>query len=366
MDTKEFVAASYAELAQVMSEREGTIPEPQPLDVSVWLAMSILQKAIRRGEAGHALRAAATLLRDDPDKLWRRLAVAVFEDIGLGSLDLTAPVMTATSGKGVRKVLGGEWQVASAIVERMAVARKCRAADDLLMSVISHPRYEADRLSLTYRTQHELMEIVTGSGDIISRAVALFYATGTDRCPVPTMRTRKGSIPYVLETMLQTGFPHCVLELAQRGSVRMREPLPVFVSLLSRDVPARSTGYEPTEKDDDFPPSMMIGEVPSWAIDWYVREGRDSLRAFLKRDTPTGRWLKANVTARDRAEVLGGLVFRAQGGLLRRRLQWPTGDYLSRTMVIEANGFGIEDATEVLDLLRNDLPILTKEQADFL
>jgi hypothetical protein len=366
MDTNEFLAASYAELAQVMSEREGTIPEPQPLDVSVWLAMSILQKAIRRGEVGHALRAAATLLRDDPDKLWRRLAVAVFEDIGLGSLDLTAPVLIATSGKGVRKAFGGEWLVASAIVERMAAARKCRAADDLLMSVISHPRYETDRLSLSYRTQQELMEIVTGRGDIISRAVALFYATGTDRCPVPTMRTRKGSIPYVLETMLQTGFPHCVLELAQRGCVRMREPLPVFVSLLSRDVPARSTGYEPTEKDDDFPRSIMVGEVPSWAIDFYTRPGRASMKAFLKKSTPTSRWIEKHIAPRDRVEFLGGLVFRAQGGLLRRRLQWPTGGYLNRTMVIEANGFGIEDATEVLDLLRNDLPILTKEQADVL
>ncbi|MBX3579512.1 MAG: hypothetical protein KF723_20090 [Rhizobiaceae bacterium] len=366
MDTNEFLATSYAELAQLMSERKGTIPEPQPLDVSPWLCQSILQKAIRRGETGHALRAAASLLRDDPDKLWRRLAVAVFEDIGLGSLDLIAPVMTATSGKGVRKAFGGDWSVVSAIVKRMAAARKCRAADDLLMSVISHPRYEADRLSLTYRTQRELMEIVTGNGDIITRAVALFYATGTDRCPVPTMRTRKGSIPYVLEMMLQTGFPHCVLELAQRGSVRMREPLPVFMSLLSLDVPARSSGYEPIEKDDDFPPSIMVGEVPSWAIDFYTRPGRAAMKSFLRKSTPTSRWIEKHIAPRDRVEFLGGLVFRAQGGLLRARLQWPMGSYLNRTMVIEANGFGIEDATEVLDLLRDDLSALSKEQADVL
>ena len=332
MDTNEFLAASYAELAQVMSEREGTIPAPQPLDVSVWLAMSILQKAIRRGEAGHALRAAATLLRNDPDKLWRRLAVAVFEDIGLGSLDLIAPVMTATSSKGVRKAFGGDWIVASALVERMAAARKDRSADDLLMSVLAHPAYEADRLGLTYKTNRELMRIVAGTGDIITRAVALTFACGTDRFPTPAMRRRVGNLRYALQTMIEKGFPHCVVELAQRGSVRMREPLPIFVSLLSRDVPARSTGYEPTEKDDDFLRSMMVGEVPSWAIDWYVREGRASLRAFLKRDTPTGRWLKANVAARDRAEVLGGLAFRCEGGCLRRRLQWPTGQHLRKVM----------------------------------
>lgn len=362
MDNEEFKRIAYPELALVLSDRQGTIPEPQPLDISPWLAMSMLQKALRRGETGHALRAAATLLRDAPDRLWKRLAVAVFEDVGLGGLDLIAPVLIGTSGKGVRQKFGGDWIVVSALVERMAAARKCRASDDLLMAVISHPAYEGDRIGLTYRTQRELMEMVTGNGDIISRAVALFYATGTDRCPVPSMRARKGSIPYVLETMLQTGFPHCVLEVVQRGSVRMREPLPVFLSLLSLDVPARSTGYEPTEKDDDFLPSTMVEEVPSWSLDWYVREGRASLRGFLKHNTPTGRWLTANVAPRDRAEVLGGLVFRTEGGLLRRRLQWPTGQYLRKVMENEAVGFGITDATEVLDLLRNDLPLLNKER----
>ena len=203
MDTKDFLANTYPGLAAVLMERpEGTIPEPQPLEISEWLAMSLLQKSIRRGETGFALRAAAALLRDAPERLWKRLAVAVFEDIGLGSLDLIAPIMIATSGKGIRQKFGGDWHVVSALIERMATARKCRASDDLLMTVISHPAYEADRLSLTYRTQRELMEIVAGDGDIITRAIALFYLTGTDRCPVPTMRIRKGSYPSVSYTHL--------------------------------------------------------------------------------------------------------------------------------------------------------------------
>jgi hypothetical protein len=37
----------------------GRPPTPRPLDVSPWLAMSVLQKAIRRGREDLALRAAA-------------------------------------------------------------------------------------------------------------------------------------------------------------------------------------------------------------------------------------------------------------------------------------------------------------------
>lgn len=362
MDTKQFLAASYPELSELLSERQETIPEPQPLDVSPWIAQSLLQKSIRRGETGYALRAAASLLRDDADKLWKRLAVAVYEDIGLGSLELIAPVLIGTSAKSIRQKFGGDWIVASALVERMAAARKCRAADDLLMAAISHPHYEADRLSLTYRTHRELIEIVAGDDDLITRAVALTYLCGTDRFPVSTMRPRKGSISYAVEMMDKTGFPFCVLELAKRGSARMREPLPIFVALLSREVPRRHDGFQPTEKDDDFLPSVMIGDVPGWSLDWYTRPGRAAIRAFLKHDTPTGRWLKANVTPRDRAEALGGLVFRVEGGLLRRRLQWPTGGYLLRVMQTEAVGFGVAEASEVLDLLRNDLPALNEER----
>lgn len=366
MDTNEFLGNAYPELAAIFLERLSATPEPQPLDISPWIAQSLLQKSIRRGETGLALRAAASLLRDDPDKLWKRLAVAVFEDIGLGSLDLINPVLIATSGKGVRKSFGGDWVVARAMVERMAAARKCRAADDLLMTVISHPAYESDRLGLTYRTHRELIEIVAGDGDLITRAIALFYLTGTDRCPIPTMRTRKGSNAYALEMMELTGFPFCVLEIVRRGISRMREPLPIFVALLSRDVPRRQDGFQPTDKHDDIPPTTMIGEVPGWCIDWYTRPGRAAIRGFINRDTPTGRWLKANIAPRDRAEVLGGLVFRVEGGCVRRRLQWPAGSWLRRTMETEALGFAITDATEVLTLLRNDLSVLHEERADVL
>jgi hypothetical protein len=362
MDHEEFKRIAYPELAAIFLERLSATPEPQPLEISPWIAQSLLQKSIRRGEVGLALRAAASLLRDDPDKLWKRLSVAVFEDIGLGSLDLIAPVLIGTSAKGIRQKFGGDWLVASALVERMAAARKCRASDDLLMTVISHPAYDGDRLGLTYRTHRELMAIVAGDGDLITRAIALFYLTGTDRCPIPTMRTRNGSYPYALEMMEQKGFPFCVLEIVRRGISRMREPLPIFVALLSRDVPRRQDGFQPTDKDDDISPTTMIGEVPGWCIDWYTRPGRAAIKSFLRKSTPTSRWIERHIALRDRAEVLGGLVFRVEGGLLRRRLQWPTGQYLRKVMENEAVGFSITDATEVLELLRNDLPLLNKER----
>ena len=66
---------------------QGNPPTPRPMDASPWVAMSALQKAIRRGREDLALSAATTLLSDAPDKLWRRIGCIAYEDFGLASLE---------------------------------------------------------------------------------------------------------------------------------------------------------------------------------------------------------------------------------------------------------------------------------------
>jgi hypothetical protein len=84
------------ELGKALCEGEGT-PELNPLPISPWLAMSLMQKAIRRGRPEFALRAAAKLLQDSPARLWRRLCITAYEDIGVADFE-TVAVVTATPG----------------------------------------------------------------------------------------------------------------------------------------------------------------------------------------------------------------------------------------------------------------------------
>jgi replication-associated recombination protein RarA len=73
-----------------------------PLNVSPWIAMSALQKAIRRSQDGLAQRAAATLLSTSPERLWRRCGCIAFEDIGVADPDTVAIVTAALAGKRFR------------------------------------------------------------------------------------------------------------------------------------------------------------------------------------------------------------------------------------------------------------------------
>src|SRR5687768_11925317 len=71
----------------------------RPLSISPWLAMSLLQKAVRRGQREQSLRAAATLLLTSPDRLWRRCAVIAFEDVGTADNETVSLVTASLAGK---------------------------------------------------------------------------------------------------------------------------------------------------------------------------------------------------------------------------------------------------------------------------
>ena len=158
-----------------------------PLTTSPWIAMSALQKAIRRGHEQFALRAAATLLFLSPEQLWRRCGCIAYEDIGVADFETLSLVTAALAGKRFRAQLGGEWAVASFIVARMVHVPKCRAADDLLLSAEHHPSLKAARQLLPDSKVPQLLALTTGSNPIGERALALWYAIGTYRSPSPQL-----------------------------------------------------------------------------------------------------------------------------------------------------------------------------------
>jgi replication-associated recombination protein RarA len=167
-------------------------PTPEPLNVSPYVAMSALQKAIRRGEEGLALRAAATLHQLDPARLWRRLGVIAPEDVGVADLDTLFLVTSAIAGRTVRARLGGEWPVASYLVSRMARATKCRAADDLLLAAEGHPSLVRQRQEFAVLPTRELIEVATGSGPLPGRALAFWYRPGHGPPALQTPPTSAG------------------------------------------------------------------------------------------------------------------------------------------------------------------------------
>ena len=330
-------------------------PLAVPLPVSDWVGMSCLQKGIRRANESLALRAAATLLESKPDRLWRRCAGISFEEVGVADLKTISLVMAALTGKRYRADVGGDWAVASFIVSAMSRASKCRASDDLMMAVELHPRLERARSDLATLSTSDLLHIATGSSSLFERAIAAWYAAGTYWRTTRHLLPRRGEPQLLFDHLKSQDYPSALVDLAREGyrkGAAMLAPLVAMLSLLHH-VPV-------VTENDQFPPENMIGDVTGWALDLYSREGRACLEAFLGGGSAAAVWVRAHIAPPQRLRFLGGVLFRVEGGLVRQRLRWPIGDKLRRMMDVECHGPHCPDATEILNLMRADLPQLNE------
>jgi hypothetical protein len=320
--------------------------------------MSLLQKAIRRGETAWALSAASTLLVNDPDRLWRRLGCIAFEDIGLADIATLGLIAAALAGKRIRADLGGEWAVASWLTERLALAAKSRASDDLLMATQAHPSLTGQHEALSALSHDRLRRAILGDGSILERATAMIYLAGTEARAIPAFRPRRGEPALAFHVADELGACPTIIAISREGYRRTREALCLLLPLInaepSDDIPA----FTPTFTDDPLPIEAMAGSVPGWALDAYTREGKAALRRFLGTQAGLAIWMRRHLPAGERLPLIARVVFHVEGGQLINRHRTALSDALRRINVEEASGLPPEAMREAMALMQADLPIL--------
>lgn len=354
----ELLADVAAPILGKLAEREN-IPPVAPLSMSEWVAMSLLQKSIRRNAPALALGATATLLQLDPHKFWRRALCIAYEDIGVADLDVVTAALDAVQGKRFRAEHGGEWQVAAKLALLLCQAPKCRSADDLLIATAFHPALNDVRRDMAGETLPDHLRRIEQPGALLSRAMAVSYATGSHRGHI-----YKGQRPYghpmaVFASLRSAGVEPEIVEVGERGFRRVREVLCANLCLLH---PLFPTGSLSTD-DDDLPPVAMNRHgIPTFAFDMFSHEGRRALGRFLDGRTATARWIKHHVPAQRRIKFLGHALFRIESGQVKRRVRWPVGDSLRLLADSGFSGMPADVTVELLQLLRSDLPALDKER----
>jgi hypothetical protein len=202
-----------------------------------------------------------------------------------------------------------------------------------------------------------LIEIATGQGSVQERALALWYALGTDG-DRSTLVSRRGDPLAVFDRLCEAGWANTIVEVAREGFRRTRTVLCPLVALLACE-PRQAVQL----KSDELPPEEVIGDVPAWAVDLYSREGRAALARFLQIGTPAAQWVRRNVSPPHRVSFLGHIIFRVEGGLVANRVRWPLAEELRRQVDVECSGPECSDATEILELMRNDIPRLNEARA---
>jgi hypothetical protein len=297
-------------------------PHAEPLPYDRWLARSCLQKAIRRGETETAHRALATLLEQDRYGIWRHLMVIALEDVGVADLDTVARVVAAGRNRAWRKARGGEWAVASFLVQRMAEGLHCQAACDLMLVATNLPALDGFRVEALDADHAELIRLFGRTAERPEKRGVVALAIGGGLAEKQAHHDPEA----VFGILAEQRYSPRVVEICRAAWTSTRNPMALLLPVvwqqwMSNDVLA--------VQGDLMPLTPSSGKVPWYAIDQFTRLGGQVARAYLARDGQMRSILDhAGIGRLQQPRTLGDLLFLIEGGLVERRAIWPTGDRL--------------------------------------
>lgn len=342
-------------LAEEMLARRDETASFEPANFDPHLAASVLQKAIRRGEAGIALRAAARLMDSDPVRLWRRLLVIAFEDVGIGDLESVGRVVAASGQKRWRSAHGGEWAVVTKLVLNLCRAPKDRTADDLLHLAENDPRLRDHRRSWSTVPIDKLTDFIRNpTMGLPEKALAVWFGIGTEHCRSSQLRERRGFPERVFATFQEMGVPNQVLAVAYTAHRKMSWPLAAFLPVVWYQSRRAARHAEP----DAMPLQEMIGDAPSYALDAYTRPGKAAIRKLTESSDRLSRHLSRHAPVTAWTKITSVMLFRIEGGLLSPRLRWDEGNEINAAADLVVPGLSTEAVPEGLEILRSELPAL--------
>jgi hypothetical protein len=310
-----------------------------------WIALSSLQKSIRRGPVEYAT-AAAEVLWKEPSQLLDRLPVVGLEDIGVGDPEVLRKIVELTTDRTWRRKLPDQGRAATLdLVERMCTAAKSRFADKILAIAALEPSLGPARTELAMGSTGQLAGCSATSDDIGTRALAFWFLAGTARYPIDSVPRRQGDVAAVWEAARELGVPADWLHLLNRAARRTPWPLAVLLQLA---YVSKANG-RPTQVAQATPFETWHG-VPLYALDQFTRRGRVAIGRWFAGCRELQEILQAAAPRPAWPKIIRYAVFAVEGQVCSRYLMWPEQrDVLRRSMQAELTGRGL--AAEYMDPL---------------
>jgi MgsA AAA+ ATPase C terminal len=342
--------------------RFASAARPRPFAIDPWVASSLLQKAIRRGDVDLAERAAFTLSRHRGQGICRRLIAIAFEDVGVGSVDALIQTTTACTSAAWRLRAGGDELALRIVVRRLAEAPKDRSPDHLICAAHDHPTLEEDRrevgaMSLTQRIQ----SVAETTSSLPTRAIAAWYASGVEWGK--ERRIGHGDLGALMGAFHDLGVPSDLVSATQVAAIRTREPIVVMTPLLW--LASEKTGGHRVV-DCPLPPVTMIGEVPSYALDKHTALGKAAIQRFARECPAVRDALAAHVPDYRANDAACMAAFYADAAPVARRFDWNGSPELER-LGIENDmlkvGVARGGVSPVLEAVRDNLEQLNAIRA---
>ena len=290
--------------------------------IDPWIASSLMQKAIRRGDVELAVRAADALYTMRGSSVFRRLAIVACEDVGIAGVDVVIDTVAACADAALRKHAGGNAMVLAHLVERLALSPKDRSADLLASVVHGCPKLAPVRAAAEKMSVEERIAAATDpKKDFFHRAVAAWYASGIEWGR--EKRVGKGDLIGLLRSFRDIGIAERWCVTGKRALAIAREPLIVMMLLLSAEA-----GSASSTSSVRLPSWGDCGGIPSFAFDKHTRLGLQAIRRFAIENAQVKAVLSAHVPEFRATGALGVAAFYCDGSALDVRLDWALSDEL--------------------------------------
>jgi hypothetical protein len=333
----------------------------EPLVADQWVVISLLQKAIRRGEVETAQRAAFTLFAQKGYAIWRRFMVIAFEDVGAASPDAVAMTVAASTDPGWRKASGGDLHIAIQLARVLAESPKSRSAEHLITSAQHHPSLAKARVLLGATSlTDQLAAVMDQKASLTERALAAWCASAIGWCGEKRAR---GDLPALLDAFRSLGVPDQLVTTTGIALQKTREPITLMVPLIW--LAANYDGCAAITKSE-IPVSKIVDDVPLYSLDKHTRLGREAIRRFTSENEEVRGTLARYVPAARRNDAAYMAAFYADAAPLAIKLNWKGADALE-TLGTETDlllsGVPPEGFAPLLAALRNNLRHLNEVRA---
>jgi len=291
-----------------------------------WRLASSLQKAIRRGDASAAMRAAHACHGIDPAYLRKRLAICAIEDVMLGNLRAVAWTL-ALMGNHLARRSAGELKTAVWLAQALASGAKDRTACHLILAVdFDKERHEQTEAMAAWRDDDLAAWALDLDKHLVDRMAATWMLAGTKRFPnlnAPERNERPRD--RLMSLMVRSGMPLVLCYIADRAAIRgggcMHAALLPMWQVIQQD--EAELRFVPGELPDD----PGIGQLLSCAYDMHTRQGQAAIARFMA--LPAISEALAKVAPGDRRGAMFEAVFAVEGGRLSSRVSSPQLDALT-------------------------------------
>jgi hypothetical protein len=317
------------EILRLIETDLGRIAEtarPRPLAIDPWLAWSLLQKAIRRGDVDLAERAAFTLRGYRGQGVWRRLILIAFEDVGIGSVDALIQTTTACTTPEWRSQLGGEEVALRAVVRLLAGAPKDRSPDHLIGAAHDHPRLEEARREIGAMSLAKRLELAADANSPLPiRAISAWYTSGVEWGK--ERRIDRGNLGDLMDMFRELRVPSDLVSATHSAAVRTRQPIVVMAPLLWL-ASEQAGGHQVV--DCPIPPARLIGELPAYALDKHTGLGKAAIHRFARECSAVRDVLTTHVPEYRANDAACMAAFYADATAVGRRSSWEGSAELER------------------------------------